>query len=226
MMNQITQISCPKTLSVIYGLIYRISDELLRHLRGYLPSDDLAGVHINDQDLLAQVVFLLAAGNETTANLLSNGLTVLIDHPDVCRRLAEESDRIPTAVEEMLRYDPPIHLTARRAARDTRLGDKDIQAGTSITQVLPAANRDPRRFTDPDSFDIERANNQHLTFNHGLHFCIGAPLARLEGEVMFRRLLKRFAGINPGSQPPVRRTTNVGLRGWQSRPVVLDTVAS
>lgn len=202
--------------------------------RRRFPGDDLTSIIINGdvgdaidrQDLLAQVVFLLSAGNETTANLVTNGTTMLIDHPDSCRRISEDPDRIPAAVEEMLRYDPPIHLNVRRAASETRLGDTDVPAGALIYQVLPAANRDPRRFIDPDTFVIDRPNNKHLTFNHGAHFCVGAPLARLEGDIIFKRLLSRFPSIKPGSQPPVRRTTNVGLRGWQSRPAVLDTAAS
>ena len=195
------------------------------------PGDDLTSIIVNGhvdgepldpQDSLAQLVFLLGAGNETTANLITNGTTMLIEHPDVCRRLAQDPDRIPTAVEEMLRCDPPIHMVARLTARDTRLGDTDIPAGALVIPVFPAANRDPRRFDDPERFDIDRPKNQHLTFNHGVHFCVGAPLARLEGEVIFRRLLARFPKISAGTRPPVRRTDNLGLRGWQSRPVVLD----
>ncbi len=194
------------------------------------PGDDLTSMIVNSeahgeavdpQDLVAQVFFLLSAGNETTANLVTNGLTLLLDHPEACRHLRDNPGQMPSAIEEMLRYDPPLHLTFRRATQDTTLGDTHIPADAIVYQVLPAANRDPRHFVRPKTFDIGRASNKHLAFNHGLHFCVGAPLARMESDVIFRKMLSRFPAIEPGSTPPVRRTSNVALRGWQSRPVVL-----
>ena len=193
------------------------------------PRDDLTSMIVNGrpgdaielQDLEAQVFFLLSAGNETTANMVTNGVTRLLEHPDAHQRLSENPDLIPVAVEEMLRYDPPLHLITRRTVRETRLGETNIPVDTMVFEVIPAANRDPRRFDNPGAFDITRTNNKHLSFNQGIHFCVGAPLARLEGDVIFRKLLGRFPKISAGSHDRVRRPT-VALRGWQSCPVIFD----
>jgi cytochrome P450 len=195
------------------------------------PRDDLTSVivharlddgeQLDTPELLAQLSILLVAGNETTANLLCNGLTILLDRPEVRDRLAAHPAAIPTAIEEMLRFDPPLHLDARKATRDTRVGETAIPAGAIVWQVLPAANRDPRQFDRGGEFVADRDPNHHFAFNHGIHFCVGAPLARLEGDVVFRRLLGRFPRIAPTSEPPRRRTTNVVSRGWATRPVRL-----
>jgi len=195
------------------------------------PADDLTSVlaaaHtedgslLADADLLAQLALLLVAGNETTANLIGNGVTLLLTHPQAQAELSSNSTLVPTAIEEMLRIDPPLHLTMRKATSPTSIGRQTIPAGALVITILGAANRDPREFDSAETFDIHRRDNRHLAFFHGIHFCVGAPLARLEGAVMFERLLQRFPGLAAGSVPPVRRTSNVISRGWESRPVRL-----
>lgn len=195
------------------------------------PQDDLISTVVNtptkdgsplgSTEALAQLVVLLAAGNETTSNLMGNGTTILLDRPEVKRKLIEKPSLMNSAVEEMLRYDPPFHLDFRRAINDNEIAGTVISAGTPVYSFLAAANRDPRAFDNPLDFDIERQNNKHLAFSHGIHFCVGAPLARLEGEVFFTKLLRKFPDISRGAEEPVRRTLNILSRGWEKRPVRL-----
>lgn len=195
------------------------------------PRDDLittlvrtptvAGDTLGDVELLAQLALLLVAGNETTTSLIGSGLTLLFDHPDLHRRLAADRSLLPEAVEEMLRIDPPLHLVIRKTTTDVELGERTLPAGTLLFPCPAAANRDPRRFDRPDEFRVPREDNKHLAFFHGVHFCVGAPLARLEGQVVFEHILRAFPDIRPGEHRAVRRTTNSVARSWASRPVVL-----
>lgn len=195
------------------------------------PQDDLitlltrtettSGDHLTDIELIAQLALLLVAGNETTTTMIGSGLTLLFDNPDARSSIASDLSLLPAAVEEMLRIDPPLHFVLRKTATDTRLGDHDLPANTMIFPSPAAANRDPRRFEDPDRFVPARADNNHLAFFHGIHFCVAAPLARLEGQVVFDYVLRHFPDIRPGAQPAVRRASNSISRGWESRPVVL-----
>jgi hypothetical protein len=170
---------------------------------------------------LSQAVILLVAGNDTTTNLLGNGMTILLEHPDVKNRLVADPSQIPAAVEEMLRYDPPFHFDFRKAALDHVLGGRDVKAGTPIFHCLAAANRDPRLFPHPLRFDIDRENKRHLAFSHGIHRCVGAPLARMEAIVGFSKILERFPNITHGSRPAERKVANIVARGWEKRPVTL-----
>ncbi|QJY44766.1 cytochrome P450 [Pseudonocardia broussonetiae] len=208
--------------------------EMVDYLRGVIadrrrsPRDDLtsalalavddAGRPLPDDELLSSLALLLTAGNDTTVNLLGNGLAHLFEHPEVHEAVVRNPSRIPAVVEEMLRMDPPLHLDARKTTRDVTLGGVDIPAGGQLWLVIASANRDPRVFADPGAFDPARSPNRHLTFLPGHHHCIGAPLARLEGEIIFTRLLERFPGIAPAG-PGVRRVANKVARGWQSLPV-------
>jgi cytochrome P450 len=148
-------------------------------------------------------------------------MTILIDNPDVKHELRERPELFPTAIEEMLRFDPPFHLNFRKAIHDTEYGGQQIRAGEMCFQVIAGANRDPRRFSDPGVFDITRDASKHLSFSHGIHFCVGAPLARMEGLVVLEKILERFPDFTGGSQPAVRRANNILARGWQCRPVTL-----
>ena len=208
--------------------------EMLAYLRELVearrrePRDDLtstlvaatddSGRPLPDDDLVGSLALLLTAGNDTTVTLLGNGLTLLFEHPAARAALADPV-RVPSVVEEMLRLDPPFHLDARKTTRDVTVGGVDIPEGAMVWLVLAGANRDPRAFDDPDTFQPARRPNRHLTFLPGPHNCLGAPLARLEGQIIFTRLLDRFPTIAPGSVPPVRRVGNKIARGWASRPV-------
>ncbi len=199
--------------------------------RRVTPTDDLTSMLVHARpdgeqtmghaELLGQLTILLVAGNDTTTNLVANGTTILLEHPEAQARLAADATLIPSAIEEMLRYDPPLHLDGRLVKQDTVVGETEVPAGSLIFLALPAANRDPRVYAEPRRFDLTRERNHHLSFLHGIHFCVGAPLARLEGQILFEKLLGRFGELKGGSRPPVRRTSNVVARGWESRPVTL-----
>lgn len=145
-------------------------------------------------------------------------LLTLLRNPEQMALLDADHSLIPSAVEEMLRYEPPVQHTARIAPEDTTLGGKEIRKGQSVIAVMAAGNRDPERFRDPDLFDIERTDNRHLAFGWAGHFCFGAPLARMGGQIAFSALLRRLSGISLMSQPLEWRE-NLGLRGLRSLPV-------
>jgi len=171
---------------------------------------------------VAQLALLLAAGNETTANLIGNGITLLIDNPCVQRKLQEDPRLLAAGIEEMLRLDPPFHLLVRKVVKPTTVSGQQMNRGELCWQLIPAANRDPRIFTDPCVFRLNRASNPHLAFIHGIHFCIGAPLARMEAQIVFSKLFERYRDLSAGAEPAVRKTQAIISRGWQTRPVVLS----
>jgi cytochrome P450 len=188
------------------------------------PTDDLVsaliaaedtGTSLVDDELIATCMLILSAGHETTMNLISNGLLALLLHTDQLDRLRSDASLIPVAVEEFLRYDAPVQMTGRVALSTFRLGSKEIRAGQSVVPIIGAANRDPAQFADPDRFDVERQPNHHISFGYGPHFCLGAPLARVEGQIAFATLLRRYPRIRFGGPPPVRSSTNL-LRGLSS----------
>jgi len=180
------------------------------------------GVLLDQTELRAIAGLVLAAGFETTVNLLGNGIRLLLDHPDQLRLLFDDPSLWPGAVEEILRYDPPVQLTARVARTDTTVADTLIRQGELVVIYLAAANRDPLVFPDPHRFDVRRQNaGRHLSFSGGRHFCLGAALARAEGEVGLRSLFTRYPAIRLAG-PGTRRETRV-LRGWARLPVDLET---
>ena len=193
------------------------------------PGDDLLsqlvrvrddGVGLDERELKATAGLVLAAGFETTVNLLGNGVALLDAHRDQLELLRTQPELWPNAVDEILRLDPPVLLTGRTAHRDTTVGGTRIHKGTLVTTVLAAANRDPEVFTDPTRFDVTRANaKDHVSFSAGRHFCLGAALARMEGEVGLRMLFERYPDLRtvPGAR---RRTTRI-LRGYAQLPVRL-----
>jgi cytochrome P450 len=147
-------------------------------------------------------VLLLFAGHETTTNLIGNGLYHLLTHPAELERLRRDPERVPSAVEEFLRFDPPVSGTIRIALRDLELAGERIAEGQQVAAMLASANRDPRRFPDPDRLDLARAPNRHLAFGYGIHFCLGAALARLEAQIAFRTLLARVSTLRlDGGEP-------------------------
>jgi cytochrome P450 len=181
-------------------------------------ADDAAGGGLTEEELLATAQLLLAAGFVTIVDMISNGAVLLLRHPEQLARLRADPTGWPAAVEEILRYESPVQVTARFSAARTTLGGRRLSRGQAVLALLGGANRDPEVFADPDVFDVTRANaRDHLAFSRGLHHCLGSGLARLEGEVGFRLLFERFPGLRLHGDP-VRRPGAV-LRGWSSVPV-------
>jgi cytochrome P450 len=180
------------------------------------------GERLTEAELRAIAGLLLVAGFETTANLLSSGIELLLRHPAQLEQLRSEPARWPNTVEEVLRVESPVQITARVAARDTEVHGVEIESGQVVAVLLSAANRDPAVFADPHRFDVGRVNaREHLAFSAGRHFCLGAALARIEGEVGLRSLVERFPDLAL-AQGARRQPTRV-LRGWQQLPVTLGT---
>ena len=178
------------------------------------------GDRLSETELRATAGLLLAAGFETTVNLLGSGTELLLRHPEQLARLRDEPELWPNAVEEVLRVESPVQLTARSALRDTEVAGMRVPAGQRVVTLLAGANRDPEVFRDPHTVDVGRSNaKDHLSFSGGRHYCLGAALARLEGEIGLRTLFGRFPdlALAPGA---ARRPTRV-LRGWERLPVVL-----
>jgi pimeloyl-[acyl-carrier protein] synthase len=176
------------------------------------------GGRLTEDELYSTVVLLLAAGNETTTNLIGNGLFALLRHEDQHRRVWDDPTLIPQAVEEMLRYDGPVQLTTRQATVDLEIHGTNIHKGEWLYLVIGAATRDPEQFPEPDKFDVTRADNKHIAFGAGAHFCLGAPLARLEAQITLRALRQRCPNLRLGAENPEYRN-NFNLRGLQSLPV-------
>ncbi|WP_167101143.1 cytochrome P450 [Mycobacterium sp. DL592] len=202
----------------------------LRTLRDH-PGEDLMsqliqvaddGALLDETELQATAGLVLAAGFETTVNLLGNGIRLLLNHPDQLAVLAADPALWPNAVEEILRLESPVQLSARVARHDTEVAGTRVGAGELVVTYLAAANRDPAVFTDPNRFDVRRENaGKHLAFSGGRHFCLGAALARAEGEVGLRRFFTHFPEVQLAGLG-TRRDTRV-LRGWAELPVSLGT---
>ncbi len=203
------------------------TEEIFRRRR--TPGDDLisvlVGAHdeleaLNAEELLAFVILLMIAGNETTTNLIGNGLLALGRHPDQMTRLRRQPQLMAAAVEEMIRYDSPVHSTVRVARKDTNIGGTDVTARSIVMVLLAAANRDPLQFDEPDRFDIARQPNAHLGFGEGIHFCIGAPLSRLEASIAFEMVLERFPRLRLSSpEPALTYKGALSMRGVTSLPM-------
>jgi cytochrome P450 len=173
---------------------------------------------LSEQELLGTCILLLIAGHETTVNLLGNGLLALLQHPEQMALLRQDPGLIPSGVEEMLRYDSPVQRgTGRFPLEPIEIAGTRIEPGQQVAAVIGAANRDPSHFPDPGRFDVRREPNRHLAFGFGIHFCLGAPLARAEGQIAFQRLLNAFPRIELAGEPVRRR--NTFLRGLRRLPV-------
>jgi cytochrome P450 PksS len=210
-------------------LFLRYLRKLIR-VRRSVPRDDLlsaliqveeAGVQLSEEELLAMVFLLLVAGHETTVNLIGNGTLALLEHPDQMARLQDDPGVIRPAIEELLRYYSPVETATERYAReDVTVAGVTIPQGSLVFTVLASANRDEQQFADPDRLDLLREPNRHVAFGQGIHFCLGAPLARLEGQIAISTLVRRLPELRLAVPPnALRWRGGLVLRGLKKMPV-------
>ena len=202
------------------------------HERRTHPRDDLisalvavgeAGDKLTEHEMVVMLRLLLVAGNETTTNLIGNGMLALLQHPDQLQLLRQQPGLMPSALEELLRYDAPVQTDIRTALEDMELGGKRIHKGQGVLLLIGSANRDPEIYSEPDRLDLTRHQTSHLAFGRGIHHCLGAPLARLEGRVAFEMLLERFEDIRLlTARPPFK--DHVVLRGLEALPTAARPV--
>jgi cytochrome P450 len=197
------------------------------------PRDDLiSGLAVSrdrtdqmsDQDLLSTLILLLVAGHETTVNLITNGMLTLLRHPDALERLRREPDLITPLVEEVLRFDPPVQFRTRTTLADVQAAGVTIPQGATVALLLASGSRDPRRFPNADQFTPDRTDNQHFGFGGGIHYCVGAPLARIEAPIALGELARRLAIPRLLEDPPPYRE-NAALRGPRHLQVTFDRLA-
>ncbi|HEX4621741.1 MAG TPA: cytochrome P450 [Myxococcaceae bacterium] len=193
-------------------------------LLGALMKAEVDGDRLSDEEIIANVIVTMVGGQETTTNLIGNGMLSLLRHPDQMARLRAEPGLVQSAVEELLRYEAPSQHTARLAPEDLEISGRSIRKRQAVIAVMGAANRDPERFPDPDRLDLGRKDNRHVAFGWGPHFCFGAALARIEGQVSFSTLLRRFSHLSLEAGPLSWRT-NLGLRGLTRLPLALTGAA-
>lgn len=205
------------------GVLRKTADEFFAYMsriaaeRRKQPADDLMtalvqaedqGQRLSEQELHGTLALLLAAGNETTTNLIGNGMLGLLRHPDQLQRLRRQPELIDSAVEELLRWDSPVQFTMRIPTADVEFRGSHFRKGEAVVAVLGSANRDPAVFEEPECLDIGRRENRHLSFGYGVHFCLGAQLARLEAQIAFRELLRRMPNLQAVDlKPRWRRLT-------------------
>jgi cytochrome P450 len=204
-----------------------LASEIEAH--GTSRSEDLIGTligelhagRLSEQELYGWCMFLLQAGHETTTGLIGNGIVTLLQHREQLEELRDHPELTESAVEELLRFDSPVQRISRITLHDVELGGKPIPAGARVWAMLGAANRDPERFDDPDALDLKRRPNRHVAFGYGIHFCLGAPLARLEGRLAIRQIIDRFPELDVAGEPV--RWEGVSLNRFTSLPVRLRT---
>jgi unspecific monooxygenase len=179
--------------------------------------DPGAAVRLSEDEVVGTCVLLLMAGHEASVNVVGNGVHALLRHPEEWRRVVADPALVPAAAEEMIRYDAPLQLFERTATRDVEVAGTTVRAGEKVAALLGAANRDPAVFDAPDRFDAGRARNPHLGFGAGIHFCLGAPLARIEVQAVLGALRRRLPGLALADEP--RRRPEFVIRGFTSLPV-------
>ncbi len=215
----------PRVLRSLGEMCAYFRDAVQEHRKH--PRDDLIsallrveheGDCLTEEEVVANSIMLMTGGQETTTNLIGNGILTLLRHPDQLEKLRTDQSLVPSAIEELLRYESPIQYTSRLTPDDVQMGGKTIRKRQAVIVVMGAANRDPERFPDPDRLDICRQDNRHLAFAWAAHYCFGAPLARLEGQIAFETLLRRMPNLSlvPG---PVNWRENLAFRGLTSLQV-------
>lgn len=211
-----------RTVNDMTGYFQAAIDELRRSPREglvhSLMTAEVNGDRLSDEEVVATSIVTMVGGQETTTNLIGNGLLTLLNNPAALEWLKNDDSIVPSAVEELLRYESPSQHTGRIARADVVMGDKTIKKGQAVIAVMAAGNRDPERFPDPDRLILSRQDNRHLAFGWAAHFCFGAALARAEGQIAFRTILRRFPCLALKSGPLTWRF-NLGLRGMTAMPV-------
>ncbi len=209
----------PRVLAAVDSMSAYFGDAVRRQathptegLINALASAEVEGDRLSDEEVVANIIVTMVGGQETTTNLIGNGLLSLLRHPEELQRLRENPALMPSAVEELLRYESPSQHTARLAPTDVELGGQEIRQRDAVIAVMGAANRDPARFLDPDRLDLARTDNRHVAFGWASHFCFGAPLARIEGHIVLETMLRRLPEIHHASEA-INWRPNLGLRG-------------
>jgi cytochrome P450 len=210
--------SLEEMLEYFRGVIRKLRTRPREGLVNSLLTANINGDRLTDDEVIANTIVTMVGGQETTTNLIGNGLLTLLNNPPEMQRLRDNLSLIPSAVEELLRYESPSQHTARLAPSDVDLGGHKIRKRQAVIAVMGAANRDPERFPDPDRLDFTRADNRHVAFGWAAHFCFGAALARIEGQISFATILRRLPklALQPG---PLSWRPNLGLRGLIALPV-------
>ena len=214
-----------RSLTELTNYIIELSETRRNH-----PEEDLltglveaveGGKQLTRAELVANIIILLSAGHETTSNLIGNGLLALLRNPDQMQKLRENPSLVASAVEEMMRYDNPVQIAYRSAAEDVEIGSKCIRKGHLVNSILAAGNRDPEHYSEPDRFDITRDEGRHLGLGLGIHFCLGAPLLRLEAQIAFTSILNRFPELHLATENLEWQEHPI-FRGVKSLPVVFS----
>jgi cytochrome P450 PksS len=205
-------------------------------LRREEPGDDMvtalvraeeAGDRLNEEELVAMVFLLLLAGHETTVNLIGNGTLALMEHPDQLQKIVDHPELIDSAIEELLRFSSPVTQLARFTREDVEIKGHRIPRGSTVILLMASANRDEAAFANADQLDVARTPNRHVSFGYGVHYCLGAPLARLEGRIAMLDLLRRFPQMRLAvPREKVRWRKSFGLRGMRTLPLHLGPAAS
>ncbi len=202
-------------------IVARRREQARDDLISALLEAEIEGTALTEAEILSFCRLLLVAGHETSTNLIGNALLTFDEHPEVMAKLRTNPELIPAAIEEVLRYRSPIQRLRRAVTRDTDIGGCEIKAGEIVSPILSSANRDEEQFTRPDVFDIHRVPNRHLAFGHGIHFCLGASLARLETRITLEVLLARFSEIKRITSVPLQPVASSFVYGVKSLPMTL-----
>ena len=216
----------PRILSSVENMcsyFRRAIEEQRVHPRDGLVSAMMAanvdGAKLTEDEIIANLIVTMVGGQETTTNLIGNGMLTLLRNPAVLERLRADSSLMPSAVEELLRYESPSQHTARLAPEEVEMGGKHVRKRQAVIAVMGAANRDPERFPEPDRLDIDRKDNRHVAFGWAAHFCFGAALARMEGQIAFETILRRLPGLTLDTPVALEWRHNLGLRGLTRLPI-------
>jgi len=212
-----------QSLGELTNYIIELSDDHRRQprkdlLNGLVEAVE-GGKQLTQEELVANIIILLSAGHETTSNLIGNGLLALLCNPDQMQKLRNHPDLINSAVEEMMRYDNPVQIAYRSAAADVEIDGKWIRKGQLVNSILAAGNRDPEHYSEPDRFDITRDEGKHLGLGLGIHFCLAAPLLRLEAQIAFNSILSRFRKLSLATENLEWQEHPI-FRGVKSLPVI------